>query len=340
MKNDILTIGSAVRDIFLFLDSSDALVIDNPKQELTRKRLIGLEYGAKIRVKDSEFALGGGSLNSAVTFSRLGFKASVCACLGEDENGENISNMLEKEKVSIQNIQKSKDKKTGFSVLIVPGDYGDRVILVERGANDDFLFKSGKAKVNWYYTTALSGDNWETSLDNILNSVKENKIKWAWNPGGQQLEKGVGALGRYLKNCFLLNINRDEALELVSAEKDDKVDNPKILLENLLSWGPEMVVITDGAEGVYYADKNQMIFMEADKSIESVEATGAGDSFGSAFVAGLMETNCKNIPYALDLGISNSESVIRSVGAQFGIIRKSNLKEKTNNPNHKLHKIT
>jgi len=76
MKYDVITIGSAVRDMYLFLKEKDAIVIDNPKKEITRKQLLALEYGAKLDVEDSFQAVGGGGINSAVTFSRLGLKSA------------------------------------------------------------------------------------------------------------------------------------------------------------------------------------------------------------------------------------------------------------------------
>jgi sugar/nucleoside kinase (ribokinase family) len=77
--------------------------------------------------------------------------------------------------------------------------------------------------------------------------------------------------------------------------------------------------------------------MTADKSIKALEATGAGDSFGSGFISGLLKKD--DVEYALDLGITNSESVIRKIGAQEGILYKKDLDNELKRVNHTLKRI-
>lgn len=343
MKYDVITIGAAVRDIFLFLEAEDSLVINNPRRELTRKRLLGLEYGAKINSAKSMLTAGGGALNSAVTFSRLGLKVGAVGGVGADDDAKFILKSMKKEKVSDDFMARIAGAHTGFSVLLVPGGHHDHVAIVERGASEELEFNPRQAAItsaNWYYTTALSGPNWRQTLDKIIFAVKSKKINWAWNPGSAQLEQGVGGLGRYLKHCQVLLVNRDEALGLVSERGSDaNIDNPKKLLEFLISWGPKIVVITDGVNGAYYADSDQTLMIKTDRDVERVECTGAGDSFGSGFVSGLIATNMQNPMYALDLGITNSESVIQHVGAQKGILRQSELKKKLGNKKHRISRI-
>ena len=57
-----------------------------------------------------------------------------------------------------------------------------------------------------------------------------------------------------------------------------------------------------------------------------IPVTGAGDSFGSAFVAGLIKYDW-NIDKALKLAILNSAHVIKKIGAQEGLLKSSDLKK-------------
>src|SRR3989338_4857585 len=95
---DVITIGSAVRDNFLFLERGDALLLKNPQPNPLCERLLGLEYGAKIYVHRSVRALGGGGINTAITFSRLGFKTAASVPLGCDDDAAAIFNCLKQEK--------------------------------------------------------------------------------------------------------------------------------------------------------------------------------------------------------------------------------------------------
>ena len=54
---------------------------------------------------------------------------------------------------------------------------------------------------------------------------------------------------------------------------------------------------------------------------KGVNTTGAGDAFGSGFVAGLMAKN--DINFALRLAAANATSVVEHIGAQEGILTKS-----------------
>lgn len=315
---DVITIGSAVKDRFLFLDSADAPVIDNPYNDPKREKLIALEFGAKIDVKKFTACFGGGALNSAITFARADLKASAVISIGEDEAGKEIQRIMKKEKIASKFVKKLKDVETGLSTIIVAGEAKhDRVILIERGASDhiDFPESRFKAKAKWYYLTALSGKNWKRELSKICDSARKKHVKLAWNPGSSQLKQGLSVLQKFMLNCEVFIVNRDEALDLVHG----KNDVPR-LLRALLEKGPRRVIISDGINGAYYADKDQNIHAKANKALKAKEPTGAGDAFGSGFVASLIK-NPDDIKSALDNGIKNSESVIQKTGAQEGIIK-------------------
>lgn len=342
-KYDVITIGSAVRDIFLFLDKDEAQIMDNPKSDPACQKLLALEYGAKINIKHSVSAVGGGALNSAVTFSRLGFTTAAAVALGCDDLAAPIVRAMRREKISTGFVSYHSRHDTGFSVLLVDEADGEHVVLVQRGANEDNLpkfSKPGLTSAHWYFTTALAGPHWRETLAQLVETAGRKKINWAWNPGGSQLERGIGALGKYLKFCTVLILNHDEAVGLLRSETDqEKNYNIKHLLASLLSWGPRMVIITDGRDGAYYADSEQMLYIPAAADLEVVDSTGAGDAFGSAFVAGLIMTKMKNIDYALQLGMANAESVIGQVGAQAGIIQRRDLEKIMRGKRHKIKKI-
>ncbi|MEK7188891.1 MAG: carbohydrate kinase family protein [Patescibacteria group bacterium] len=333
MKYDVVTIGSAVRDVFLFVDPADAPIIKNPKRDPKREKLIALEQGAKIDVARSERTIGGGGANAAVTFARFGLKTAAVLRVGADSDGDEAVRALKRERIATRFIQRDPKLCTGFSTLLVAGSAKrDRVAFTVRGASSSNNFSGaerGIAKAAWYYTTALSGQGWKKELSDILQTAQKHGILWAWNPGAAQLKAGLSALARFMKACTVFNANRDEALELVGGKNDIKT-----LLAALRSAGPERVLISDGPNGAYYADANQMLRMSADRSIKAMEPTGAGDALGAGFIAALIAGF--DVPAALSAGIANSESVICAVGAQAGILRKNELSSAMQKRNHTL----
>lgn len=341
-KYDIITIGSAVRDVFLFLKEEDILIFKNPEADPARRELLALEYAAKINVAHSAQCFGGGAFNTAVTFARWGFTTALSAALGCDDASQAIINAMQNQGLAADFISYHSRASTGFSVIIEAGPEKEHVILIERGANDFLTFSSrqkGLTDSEWYYTTTLSGARWSEVLDKIVRVIKNKKIKWAWNPGHEQLAGGFGVLGRYLKHCTVFQVNRDEALELMRGEDRQISDNIEHLLTSLLHWGPKMVIITDGRNGAYYADKQKMLHVGTDKNTVAVESTGAGDAFGSGFVGGLLMTKMANVPLALDAAMYNAESVIGQIGAQAGILREEELKRLLPKKKHKIKKI-
>lgn len=97
------------------------------------------------------------------------------------------------------------------------------------------------------------------------------------------------------------------------------VDVSKIIT-TLKSYGPRVVIVTDGKKGSQvYDGKTLYAFDIYPQTI--VDTLGAGDSFGSAFVAGYI--NKGDIEYGLKLGTANAASVVSSYGAQAGLLSRS-----------------
>lgn len=337
----IITIGAAVRDIFLFLNPADILLLDNSANDPRRQKLLALEYGAKIQAANSQLAFGGGAFNSATTFSRAALKTAVITALGCDDTGEAIIRLLERENINHEFVSYHSRGQTGFSVLVVDKATGEHVALVERGANDLFNFSARSHKLSsaaWCYLTSLTGEHWQASMDKIINIVKNNKIKLAWNPGNEQLERGWGLFGRFLKHCQLLILNHDEAMALIKSDGEE-IKGINHTLNALLRWGVKMVIITDGPEGAYYADKHQKLHIAARGDVKVVDSTGAGDAFGSGFVSGLIATKMGNISYALQVAMANAESVISQIGAQAGIVYAKDLDKIIKKKKYKIKKI-
>ena len=130
---DIITIGSATRDVFLI---SHALPPHKTKDALTHIEAC-LPFGAKINVDSIHFDTGGGATNNAVTFTRLGKLKTATLCrIGNDSAGNDIKQILKHSKVDTSLIQTARKDLTAYSAILSPGgEIGERTILVYRGAS-------------------------------------------------------------------------------------------------------------------------------------------------------------------------------------------------------------
>ena len=145
-------------------------------------------------------------------------------------------------------------------------------------------------------------------MEKLASYASKNNIKIAFNISPYLAKKGKKFLGNILKKTSILILNKEEA-ELLSGKKD-KVGN---LLKNLSKLGLSIVAITDGEKGVYAYDKKNMYYGKP-HNVKIVETTGAGDAFASSFLSGIIKKN--DIKFAIDLGMTNAESVIQHHGAK------------------------
>lgn len=295
MKFDVVTFGSAVIDVFVYTDISE------------RKGFMNYPIGEKILIKKLKFDVGGGGTNTAVAFSRLGFKTGCICELGDDENGRRALELLKKEKVKFLG-EKVKGELTGYSVVL-DSKGGDRTILTYKGANDEVDLKDiGKFKTKWLYFSSLLGKSFETQKK-LAEMLKKKGTKLAFNPSSYLIkEKNLSSL---LKLTDILILNKQEA-EMLARDKK------KNLLEELHSLTRGIIVITDKNKLISCYDGNRKYFLKP-HDIKVVERTGAGDAFASGFVAGRIVG--KSIDECLKLGLKESESVIKAFGSKNNLIR-------------------
>ncbi|GAI85852.1 unnamed protein product, partial [marine sediment metagenome] len=94
----------------------------------------------------------------------------------------------------------------------------------------------------------------------------------------------------------------------------------------ILKQGTKIVAVTNGADGVYVAHKNNIYYHPSIKPKNLVSTLGAGDAFGSCFVAQLAQD--KSIEDAIRSGILNSSSVLEHLDAKTGLLSKRESEEK------------
>jgi sugar/nucleoside kinase (ribokinase family) len=314
---DIITIGSALRDVMFYSD--ELAVRKNPKKDPTLARFMCAEYGAKIRSENVHFEFGGGAANSAVNLGGLQLKTGIITAIGNDFDGVALLEHLKEKKVDTSLIQYTTKHRTGFSFLAVDEHSGEHVAYVYYGAAYDLMISTEllrKHPTKWYYITSLNAKKWKEVLKHLY---AQKKTQFAWNPGGTQLQAGYTALKQYIAQTDILILNRDEAAEFVLSHPDvTTAGTVKQMLKRIHSWGATIVVITDGRKGAHAYDGEHYYFHDAPKD-KPKDTTGAGDCFGSTFVAGFIQYN-QDIEKSMDLAVLNASSLVRTIGAQHGFL--------------------
>ncbi|OIO08342.1 hypothetical protein COX68_02990 [Candidatus Falkowbacteria bacterium CG_4_10_14_0_2_um_filter_41_15] len=329
MKYDIITIGGATEDFSFY--THEGLLLES-KKDVRHQKLIAFEYGAKIGIDRVYSTYGGGAANSAVNLGGLGFKTAAILCVGDDERGRAVINNLTRRKVALDLIKVAKRETTGFSFIVI-NKSNERIIFSHRGANTELRLGvkdlAALRQAKWAYIASLSGAYWREDLNKIFSAARVKKI---WNPGETQLSGGVRKISKFLKQTDILGINQDEAIELVLSTGKYRPNDFKFLnkIKNLLvtikSFGPKMVIITNGKRGADFYDGVNFYHQNIIKNQKRLDTTGVGDAFHSSFLAGI-EMYGGDIKKAMLLGVYNTAAVVSAIGAQNGLLIKSDLKK-------------
>lgn len=308
---DVISFGTATYDVFL---KSSGMEIGQSGAD----KNICFRYGAKLEVNEIYFDYGGGGTNSAVTFVRQGLKTASIVQVGDDFFGKKILADLQKEGVATNWVD-IQEGNTDYSTVLWAPD-GGRTILVYRGKTKLEVenVRWNKLNAKWFYISSLEGN---LEIVKKLSNCQIANYQIAWNPGERELKQKEKVLS-LLPKITLLNVNKEEMLELLGCESDLKIES---LLKKAQGLPCKYIVITDDERGAYLWDREGKywyhcgIFEDAPR----IETTGAGDSFGSGLVTGLVREY--PIEECLYLASANASSVVGRTGAKQGILRQEDL---------------
>lgn len=315
---NVITVGESTIDAFMSLAHADSDAhLDRQNGGLC------FRFGEKIDVDRYEFTIGGNATNVAVGISRFGLKATLCTEIGDDEFSLKIRNVLATEHIERVLVHQVKGP-SNFSVII--NFKGDRTLFVEDCVRDhDFHFEG--VTTDWVYLTSL-GNEWKRPYKKALEFAHDTKAKIAFNPGSRQLHEGKEIVHEILPQTEMLFMNKEEAEFLVHNKETQlhDLDYVKKLLGSVRKLGPRVVVITDGKKGSYALDEKGDFHFQGVHPSEIVERTGAGDGYTAACIAGTLYG--LKLPEAMNWGSWNAASVIGKVGAQAGLLTKTQMEEK------------
>ena len=302
----IVSIGAALQDVYL-IDHDDF-------GTNSRGFFNQIELGTKVDIDKIKFGTGGGATNAATTFARYGHESIFMGCISNDPAGQAIINSLDDEGIDSSYVTYLNRLQTGYSVVLLAPN-GQRTILTCRGASAHFdaLNPDDLDTVypDWIYVTTFRGDM--DSLDQIFTKAKSLGAKIMFNPGNLELQHTRKLLG-LLSDVDVLLVNKCEAQKIVEG---------KILTElisKIKNYVPN-VIITDGNQGAIATDSKEVYRAGLYEDVKIKDSTGAGDAFGSGFLAAYADG--ESFKDSLLFASANSTSVVQYVGSKDGILSKN-----------------
>ena len=351
----IITIGGATQDVFMDTQHVDMIQF---RHKMHTDAYLLFQEGSKIEVDHLSYCSGGGATNSAASFAHLGFDVAAIFKKANDCPGQYIEHDLNNRGINLSHcITVNKDQCSGMS-FIIPSPEGDSTILAYRGVNatltqQEFPFSIINSDTP-LYITSLSATS-SLLLLPICKQAQQHNALVATNPGSSQLAEGAETICQSLPyiDIFICNaqeaqylmeslVHMDRALQKMQGGVPELHPETPVLLQSLLMYedicfnithyfkevskrGPKTVVVTNGAEGVYVFHENT-IYFHPSLEVKLSNTTGAGDSFGSCFVASILKGY--SVTDALINGIINASSVISYENAKDGLLNWQSIEKK------------
>jgi len=310
---DFLAIGDIVTDVFIRLKDAEAHCdINNHNCTLC------VRFGDKVPYESAtELPAVGNSANAAVAAARLGLTSASVTDIGNDMHGKDCLAEFSKNKVLTDFVTTHDRLATNYHYVLWYGV--ERTILIKH-TEFPYLFPESIPAPKMIYLSSL-GENSLAYHQQIAIYISQHpEIKLMFQPGTFQMKFGTEALKDLYAHTYGFFCNVEEAQRILNTTEKDV----KTLITKLHALGPKLVFITDGINGAYGSDGENVWFMPVYPH-EPFERTGAGDAFSSTVSAALLMG--KSVEEALMWGPINSMSVVQYVGAQQGLLSKEVLEQ-------------
>jgi len=267
-----------------------ALVIDTDRIPIEGETVTGRNYHS---------THGGKGSNMACCAARLQADSTFLGKVGKDAFGDGFVALLQEEGVKKHGVLFSEDLSTGVG-FIVSSSKGTNLIVIDLGANGDFLSKDIESNKNIIESSDVILSPMEIPLETALAAAKVAKakgIKSIINPA-----PAADLRAADLSDVFAITPNETEARLCLGLLPEDPITDED-LAKSLLDLGVENVMLTLGPKGVLWACENDLKHIPA-LEVNVVDSVGAGDAFNAGLAVGLSEN--RSVIESIAIGVTTA----------------------------------
>ena len=305
----VLGIGNAIVDVLCKVD--EEFLTKNSLIKSTMKLIDETEFKNLLSGLSIEDTISGGSVaNSIVGLSQLRTDVGFIGKVNDDNLGQKYEDGLQKEKVNFLYSKKKELTPTGTCLILITPD-SERTMCTFLGiagqVSDDDVDSD---KIKRAEITFLEGYLWDEggpkkAFDKaILNS---NKVAMSLSDLFCVERHKAQFLDLVKNKIDIIFANEQEILSLLEAKSfDEAVSFVKNLNKNF--------VITRGEKGAIAVNKSEIVECDAEKNLDIIDLTGAGDLFAAGYLYGVI--NNLSTKESLLKGTKLSSKIIQKIGAR------------------------
>jgi ribokinase len=264
MKPSIAVVGSLNMDIVVTVDKLPA-------------------EGETLHGRGMSEVPGGKGANQAAAIGKLQTPVCMIGKVGADGNGSVLLRSLEGAGVDTSAVMVTSGAPTGIAVVTVDAA-GHNHIIVVPGANGELSKDDIDSQRHAIEQCEIVVLQLEVPLETVaytLRLAKELGKTTVLNPApARKLDEDV------LRYVDILIPNEHELQVIAELDRIDELSLAQSA-RHFMDKGVGTIIVTLGAEGCYYADRDKMALYPARK-VKAVDTTAAGDSFIGGFVAGYL----------------------------------------------------
>ena len=284
------------------MENPNILVIGSINMDLVTETNITPQVGETVLGDAFHTIPGGKGANQVVAAAKLGANVTLLGCVGDDAFGNELKTHLRDQNICIDYINTIHNQSTGIASITL--SEGDNSIIVVPGANTFLTPQLVKSHEDLIAKSDMILVQLEVPLESVMETAllaTKHHIPMILNPAPiQELPKELLLQATYITP----NEHEQAALLATSDLSAEELEQVK-----------KRCITTQGSKGVSIYDEAEKLIPAY--NVESVDSTGAGDTFNGALAVFL--TRGLSILDACQFANAAAALSVTKLGAQSGM---------------------
>lgn len=245
---------------------------------------------------------GGAPCNVLSMLQNLGKKTSFIGKVGNDMFGDMLKKAVESQGINTDNLLIDDTVKTTLAFVHTKED-GDRSFSFYRNPGADMMLRSEEvddtaiknSKIFHFGTLSMTEEKIAKTTEELVNKAKDEGKIVSFDPNlrpplWDSLDTAKEKIWYGISKCDILKISDDE-IEFLTGYSD--IDKGIAAIQK--KYRPVLICATMGKNGskAYYDGRN--VFSEPFISKDTIETTGAGDTFMACVLNAVLEKGLDNL---------------------------------------------